>query len=272
MDEFDLEKAKELLIESRATAGLTDEVSAETFACVVNCMIIDIIDLASSSLGIKEKKDKVTVDALNVVMNFMDHAASLFDAVADGVTITPVTYGGTLGKSKLEQMFAIYASSMMTSFDGSVTQDRVDTLQQVFNISDKKAEGLIQKNMMKNLMNMMKNGGEGMEGMEGMEGLSEMMAAMGGADGMGIPGLGGLDGDISEEELKQSVAMMKELVDSGSVSKEELDLVRSQFKEAYGSDITDLIKEADKEGASDELGEDGKELLDLFKTILKEEG
>lgn len=270
MEKFDLNEAKKLLIESRTSASLTDEVSAEAFACVVNCMIIDIIDLASSSLG-EEKKSTMTVDALNVVMDFMDHAASLFDAVADGVSITPVTYGGTLPKSKLEKMFTIYASSLMTSMQGGVTQDRIDTLQQVFNINEKRAEGLIQKGMMKNLMNMMKNP-EDMEGMEGMEGLSEMMAAMGGEGGGGMPGMPGFDpnGEVSPEELKQSVAMMKELVDSGSVSKEELDIVRQQFAEAYGSDINDLIKAAD-EGKEEELGEDGKELLDLFKTILKED-
>eukprot|EP01083_Nonionella_stella_P318141 1161409_1 len=107
--------------------------------------------------------------------------------------------------------------------------------------------------------------------MEGMEGLSEMMAAMGGEGGGGMPGMPGFDpnGEVSPEELKQSVAMMEELVDSGSVSKEELDIVRQQFAEAYGSDINDLIKAAD-EGKEEELGEDGKELLDLFKTILKE--
>lgn len=273
MEEFDQEEAKAMLEKTCSDAGLTDEVAAEMFASVVNCMIIDIIDLASSSLGVKEDKNKVIVEALNVVMEFMDHAAGLFDAVADGVAITPVTYGGTLGKSKLEQMFAIYASSMMSSLDGSVTQDRIDTLQQVFNINDKKAEGLIQKKMMSNLMEMMKNGDglegmmEGMGGMEGMEGLSEMMGAMGGEGG--LPGMGA-DGEISPEELKQSVKMMKELVDSGSVSKDDLKLVRKQFEEMYGSDINDLIKEADEEGAAAELGEDGEELLDLFKTILKE--
>lgn len=269
MEEFNIEEAKKLLIESRATNSLSDDVSAEAFACVVNCMIIDIIDLASSSLGAKEKTDKVTVDALNVVMDFMDHAASLFDAVADGVTITPVTYGGSLSKSKLEKMFTMYASSIMTAMDGSVTQDRADTLQQVFNISDKKAEGMIQRGMMKNLMNMMKDG-EGLEGMEGMEGLSEMMAAMGGDGGAGMPGLGA-DGEISPEELKQSVTMMKQLVESGSVSKEELDLVRQQFQDVYGSDINDLIKDAEEDGSGEDLGKDGKELLDLFKTILKED-
>jgi hypothetical protein len=79
-DEFDLEKAKELLTEAKEEAGLTDETAAEAFAGVVNCMIIDIIDLASSTL--KGKKEKMTVDALTVVMDFMDHAASLFDSLA----------------------------------------------------------------------------------------------------------------------------------------------------------------------------------------------
>lgn len=277
MEKFDVEEAKTLLFESKSDLGLTDEVSAEQFASVVNCMIIDIIDLASSSLGIKEKKDQVTVDALNVVTDFMDHAASLFDAVANGVVINPVTYGGDLPKSKLEEMFAIYATSGMSSMGGSVTQDRIDTLQQVLNINDKRAEGLVQNAMMKNLMNMMKNGGEGgmeemlknMGGMEGMEGMEEMLAALSGSEG-GLPGLGDGD-DISPEQLKASVKMMRELIKSGSVSKEELALVREQFKTMYGADINDLIKAADEEGGAKELGDDGAELLELFKEILKED-
>merc|ERR1711957_818579 len=103
---------------------------------------------------------------------------------------------------------------------------------------------------------------KGMGGMEGMEGMEEMMVAMAGTEGGegGMPGFG--DGeDISPEQLKASVKMMKELVDSGSVSKEELALVREQFKTMYGSDINELIKAADEEGGADELGEDGAELL-----------
>lgn len=82
LENFDLDAAKSLLTESRGNADLTDEQSAEIFASVVNCMIIDIVDLASSTLKGKNKDDKVAVDAINVVMDFMDHAASLFDAVA----------------------------------------------------------------------------------------------------------------------------------------------------------------------------------------------
>jgi len=194
-DKFDLEEAKSLLFSTRKDAELTDEESAEIFASVVNCMIIDIVDLASIALKAKDKDEKVTVDAINVVMDFMDHAASLFDAVAEDVTIKPVTYGGNLRKKDLEQMFSVYAGSSMMSLDalaggGGSSQDRVDTLQLVFAITDKKAEGLMQKHMMKMMMNLMKDGGKGLEGMmggEGMEGMEEMMAAMGGADGM--PGM-----------------------------------------------------------------------------------
>ena len=63
-------------------------------------------------------------------------------------------------------MFSVYAGSSMMSLDalaggGGTSQDRVDTLQLVFAIPDKKAEGLIQKHMMKMMMNLMKDGGEG---------------------------------------------------------------------------------------------------------------
>lgn len=279
--DFDLEMAKAAIIAARENAGLTDVLSAELFATVVNCMIIDIIDLASSSLSLKSKdkkkdsNDTVIVNALNIVLDFMDHAASLFDAVASGVTITPVTYGGKLSKSKLEKMFGIYSGSLMSSFmsdDVDTTQDRVDTLQQVFDISDKKAEGIAQKVMMKSLMGAMKDGGSGEGG--GMEGLADMMKAMGGeegVDGAGMPGFGDPNAELSPEDIKQSVTMMKELVESGSITKEEVELVKQQFQEAYGADITDLIAAADSGDMDNDLGDDGKELLDLFKTVLKED-
>jgi len=131
--------------------------------------------------------------------------------------------------------------------------------------------------MMKNLMKLMKDGGgEGMESMEGMPGMEEMMKAMGGAEGLGdLGGLGGLDGmgdggDINPEELKQTITMMSELMESGQVSKEEMKQIREEFKKANGIDLAELIKTADGMGAS-ELGDDGKELLDLFKKVLGED-
>ncbi len=173
---------------------------------------------------------------------------------------------GSLRKKDLEKMFSIYAGSSMMSLDGKVTQDRVDTLQLVFGITDKKAEGLMQKHMMKMMMNLMKDGGKGLEGMPGMEGMEEMMSALGG----GMPGMPGMDGEMSPEDLKQTVGMMKELMDSGAVSEEELAEVRSQFKEMYGSDIADLIKKADEEGAGAAMSDDERALLDMFNQILGE--
>jgi hypothetical protein len=131
-------------------------------------------------------------------------------------------------------------SSMMSMFGGGASQDRVDTLQIVFGITSTKAQGLMQKHMMKVMMNMMKDGGKGLEGMpgmedmmkmmgggegkvicaeplccskstvltlfifKGMEGMEEMMKMMGGMDGMP-----GMDGEMSPEDLKQTVKMMK---------------------------------------------------------------
>jgi len=273
---FDLEAAKEAITNSREEASLAEVMAAELFATVVNCMIIDIVDLASSALNMKgdeKEKDKNTVDALNVVLDFMDHAASLFDAVAEGVTITPVTYGGSLSKSKLEKLFGVYAGSLMSSLmseDSSTSQDRVDILQQVFSIKDKKAEGIAQKVMMKGLMSAMKDGEGG-----GMEGLAEMMGGLGGMEGMegmgDMPGFGDPNAELSPEEIKQSVTMMKQLVESGQISKEEVALVKQQFTEAYGANIEDLIAAADSGDMEGELGEDGKELLELFKTVLDED-
>ena len=184
-------------------------------------------------------------------------------------------------KKDLEQMFSKYAgSSMMSMIGGGASQDRVDTLQIILGISDKKAEGLMQKHMMKMMMNLMKDGGKGLEGMPGMEGMEDMMKAMGGEGGMeemmkamgGMAGMNGMlpgmGGDMSPEDLKQTVKMMKDLLDSGQVSQEELADIRKQFKEMYGSDIGELIKQADQEGAGASMGEEEKELLDMFKRIL----
>ncbi len=172
-----------------------------------------------------------------------------------------MTYGGSLRKKDLEQMFSIYAGSSVLSLGGSGSgQDRVDTLQLLFGITDKKAEGLMQKHMMKMVMNLMKDGGKGLEGMEGME---EMMKAMGGGGGMP-----GMDGEMNPEDLKQTLVMMRDMMESGQVSKEELGEVRKQFREMYGSDISDLIKKASEEGAAEGMTDDERELLDLFKQIL----
>ena len=259
MQEFDLEGGSQILVEAQENASLSKEDAAEVFANVVNCMLIDIVDLASTSL--KEKENKVTVDAIGIVVDFMNHAASLYNSIAEGVVITPVTYGGDLGKGKLEQMYSAYAVSGMTNF-ANMDEDfenRVSLLQDVFQINEKKAEGLMMKAMQKNMMEMLKSG-------EGLEGMEEMMKGMG-MDGLGggLPGMG--DGEEpSPEQLKEMLYALKELKDSGSIPESELAEVKKQFQDAFGSSIDDVMQDADK--AEGELTSQDKELLDLMKSIL----
>jgi hypothetical protein len=260
MHEFDLEAAKTKLTEAVAEAGITLEESAEVFANVVNCMLIDIVDLASTSL--KEKDDKALVNAINIVVDFMNHAASLYDSVAGGVTIKPVTYGGDLSKSKLEQMYGNYAGSAITDME-NLADDfdaRVAMLRDVFQINEKKAEGLIMKAMQKNMIEMLKTG-------KGMEGMENMMQSMGGLDGL-PPGFEGANGEgPSPEQLKEMLTALKEMKDSGTIPQEEFEQVKKQFNEAFGSSIDEVVK-----GASDdeEMTETDKELLALMKAIMED--
>jgi len=258
IESFELETASAVLTEAQAQAGISKEESAEIFANVVNCMLIDIVDLASTSL--KEKDQKVTSDAIGIVITFMDLAASLYTSIADGVEIVPVTYGGDISKGKLEQMYSTYAMSGMTDMASMDEKfdDRVSLLQDVFQINPKKAEGLMMKAMQKNMMEMMKTG-------KMPEGMEDMMKGMGDMDGMGMPGMDGEEPD--PEQLKEMLRALKDLKDSGSLPESELVEVRKQFKEAFGSSIDDIMKGADESG--DDLGEQDKELLDLMKDILE---
>ena len=255
--EFDLETASAILVLAQESAGLTREESAEIFANVVNCMLIDIVDLASTSL--KEKDDKATVNALGIVIDFMDLAASLYTSIADGVVITPVTYGGDIGKGKLEQMYATYAVSAMTDVANADDNldNRLQMLRDVFQINEKKADGLMMKAWQKNLMEMMKTG-------EMPEGMEEMMKGMEGMDGL-MPGLG--DGEEPDpEQLKEMLRSLKQLKESGAIPDSELAEVKKQFKEAFGTNIEELIKQAEESG--DELGQDDKELLEIMKSFI----
>jgi hypothetical protein len=266
MEEFDLENARAMLIESQATEDLSLEESAEIFANVVNCMLIAIVDLASSSL--KEKDEKLTVDAIKIVVDFMNHAASLYDSIAAGVSIAPVTYNGDLSKSKLEQMYGAYAVSGMMDmanmdedFDG-----QVGLLCDVFQISEKKAEGIMMKAMQKNMAKMMESGA-------GAEGMEQMLKSMGGMEGMegmngmgGMPGMNGEEGEPDPEQLKEMLQAIKTMKDSGTLPPQELEQVKAQFRDSFGSSIDQVIKDADASG--DEMEESEKELLGLIKSIL----
>mmetsp|Transcript_40748 Transcript_40748/g.45931 ORF Transcript_40748/g.45931 Transcript_40748/m.45931 type:complete len:116 (+) Transcript_40748:2433-2780(+) len=112
------------------------------------------------------------------------------------------------------------------------------------------------KAMQKNMMEMMKSG-------EMPDGMEDMMKGM---DGMG--GLPGMEGgeEPNPEQLKEMLRALKDLKSSGSVPESEINEVKKQFKEAFGSSIDELMKNASDGG--EELGEVDQELLDLMKSIL----
>lgn len=273
LETFEIEAARQMLVEGQSKAGLTLEESAEVFANVVNCMLIEIVDLASASL--KGKDDKIIIDGISIVVDFMNHAASLYTSIADGVIIKPVTYGGDLSKSKLEQMYSTYASSAMMNMGENAADDfdaRESLLRDVFQINDKKAEGLKSKAIQKMMMEMMKDG-------KGLEGMEEMLKGMGGMEGLagmdglagmeGLAGLGDADGEgPTPEQLKEMLMALKEMKDSGSIPTEEFEQVKKQFNEAFGSSIDDVVKEADTNEA--DLNQTDKELLQLMKSIMSD--
>lgn len=160
-------------------------------------------------------------------------------------------------------MYSRYSVSGMMSMDEDFNA-RVGLLQDVFSIPEKKAEGLMMKAMQKNMMKMLKTG-------EGMEGMEEMMKTMGG-DMEGLGGLAGMgmDGEDgpSPEQLKEMLLTLKTMKDSGSIPPDELEAVRDQFRQAFGSSIDDVVSDADSE--ADALNETDRELLDLMKEILED--
>lgn len=255
VESFDDEIAASIILEAKEEAGLADEEAAEVMANVVNCMLIDIVDLASTSL--KEKDSKVTVDAISIVVDFMNHAANLFKAIAEGLTLDPpVTYGGDVSKGKLEQMYSAYASSGLTNFASMDDdfQSKCDLLRFVFGINEKKAEGLMMKAFQKNMMDILKSG-------EVPEGMEEMMKGM---EGM-LPGMEGMDGEnLDHEQMKELLLQLKALKDAGQIPADQLQLVQKQFEEVYGSNFESMMNGTSEE----ELSDEEKELVEIMKGIL----
>jgi len=77
-----------------------------------------------------------------------------------------------------------------------------------------------------------------------------------------------MDGDEEPdpEQVKEMLKALKDLKDSGSLPESELNEVKKQFEEAFGSKIDELMKNASESG--EEIGDADKELLDLMKAIL----
>ncbi len=112
------------------------------------------------------------------------------------------------------------------------------------------------KVMQKKLMEMMKSG-------EGMEGMQQMLQGMGGMPGM--PDMSKLaEGEEpGPEQVKEMLLALKQMKESGAFSKEDLEAVKREFKQSFGTGIDDL-------SGSEPLNETEKELLDLMKSVLED--
>ena len=274
---FSLSDSRENLSSLRTAAGFPDALAAETFAQVTSCMLTSLIDLASSAL--LEADKTMTVLALDIVLDFMAHASEIFTAVAgEGTAVSPVVYGGKINRGKLEDMYQAYVEDKGMSSDS----EKVDQLQVVFDIKEAKAQAIQQKGMMASMMNMMKGegGGEGMEELqEMMKGMKDMPGMEGGAGG-GKGGAGmdyekamkemkdGKMPEMSQKEIKESIKMMKQLIDGGMIGKNEIEQIKDDFKKNMGADVKELLEDAEELQKTGELDEDGTELLELFRTVL----
>ncbi len=107
--------------------------------------------------------------------------------------------------------------------------------------------------MQKKMVEMIKSG-EGLDGIAGMEGMHNMLDGMAGKEGMEHM-------DLSPQQVKEMLLALKGMKESGSFSREDLDMIKKQFKEAFGTSIDEL-------GPSKPLTEDEKEILGMMKTIL----
>ena len=86
--------------------------------------------------------------------------------------------------------------------------------------------------------------------------------------GDGLAGLMGEDGEgPSPEQLIEMLKSLKEMKDSGSIPPAEFETVKQQFKEAFGSSLDDVVKDASADG---ELSGTEKELLELMKAIMED--
>merc|ERR1712176_681850 len=256
-EEYDDDRAKEMLEVAARGADLSQADGAELFANVVNCMFIDLVDLASSSLG---EKSELTYDALNIVFDFMKHAGSLYDSVAGGIEIDAVTYGGTLPKSKLEALYGAYSVEIASKLPDDY-ENRLNMLQEAFSIPDRKKNGIMMKVFQDQMMEMAKTE-EGQKAIEEMS--SSFMGGMEGLGGMeGMFGPGG-DGEPDMEQVKEMLKMFKQMKDDGSLPPKEFKKVRNEFKKTVGSSLDDILKTADSE---EELSPEERELIELVKAI-----
>eukprot|EP00639_Heterosigma_akashiwo_P003325 CAMPEP_0194574618 /NCGR_PEP_ID=MMETSP0292-20121207/10399_1 /TAXON_ID=39354 /ORGANISM="Heterosigma akashiwo, Strain CCMP2393" /LENGTH=653 /DNA_ID=CAMNT_0039426179 /DNA_START=314 /DNA_END=2275 /DNA_ORIENTATION=- len=296
------EEAVARLLAAKGSAGLADQAAAEEFACVVNAMIVQLVDEAAQTL--KGKEEEATLAALDQVLDFMDSCSGVFEQLAAQPDIKPVRYNGSTGKGKLEQLYTRYAGAALMGGallggmvggggggDGNAARlARLDRLQDALKIPNSKAEKVAQQAMSKMMQKVLAGEvdasalGLNMDDaalQEAMASLADLMPGAGGGGGGGggaggLPDLGALGGggggglpDIDPANLDPAVLQttmdtLKDMVNTGT-TKEEIDELRKMFS-GMNLDIDDLVAMSEQVGS--QLGPEATEMFSLMKQIL----
>ena len=247
-------------------AGLGVDAAAHAFAGVVNAGLIPLVDAAVPSL---KQGDAESLPPLSNVVRVAAVAGLAFEELGlVPFAGTPVVYEGRASRSQLQSLFARYAAAGVAAGlddgEGGVTEEgeavdlaAVDTLQALFQISDKQADRLAQQVVTKLVQQMMEKAGDGDQ-----EGL---LAALAGQEGMpGMPG-GGMPGMPTNPQ--EQMAALRELVDSGQLTDDDKREIKKMFAESLGGgDVDEKIREANKN--RDQLDAQAREALDLLNKLM----
>ena len=244
-------------------AGLGLDAAANAFADVVNAGLIPLVDAAVPSL---KQGDAESLPPLSNVVRVAAVAGLAFEELGlVPFAGTPVVYEGRASRSQLQSLFARYAAAGVAAGldeEGGVTEEgaavdlaAVDTLQALFQISDKQADRLAQQVVTKLVQQMMEKEGGDQEG---------LLAALAGQEGVpGMPGMGaGLPANPEEQ-----MAALRELVDSGQLTDDDKREIKKMFAESLGGgDVDEKIREANKN--RDQLDAPAREALDLLNKLM----
>jgi hypothetical protein len=285
-----IEDAKELLLRAKLAAELDAQSAAESFADVANCVIVALIDRATTVTGKGQDAEDERVVALDVVVSTMNLMGELFECIASGAQIEPIVYNGKTRKGKIEDLYYTYAKTAMSlsgmlsamgmggvdtskqsDSDNSDTNDnkidseermkRLGQLQVVFSIRDKKKIDLENKIMRNMMMNMMKGDTDiNLENLLG--GLGEGL----GGDGDISKLLEGLGGDMSNIDLDALKDMdMSDMGLSDNMSPEEMAKMSADAMGAVKQSIEDgTIGKSDVEELEKMMGGDIDQLLNMI--------